>query len=61
MDFLSLYLKLFYRAQLKLTWQSLKNEFWKNIVNELSLNLKLNQEQSYLQEKTSYSPTNVEV
>jgi len=59
MDFLSLYLKLFYRAQL--TWESLKNEFWKNIVNELSLNLQLNQEQSYLQEKTSYSTTNVEV
>jgi len=44
MDFLSLYLKLFHRAQL--TWESLKNEFWKTIVNKLSLNLQLNQEQS---------------
>jgi len=32
-----------------------------NIVNELSSNLKLNQTQSYLQEKISYPPANVEV
>jgi len=36
-DFLRLYLKLFYRIQLY--WESLSNEFWRNIVNKLSSSL----------------------
>jgi len=56
MDFLSLYLKLFYRTQL--TWESLWNEFWRYIAKKLSSSLQFNQAQSYLQEEISYPPAN---